>query len=244
MDTVPLPDCRPFLEFYGPRLLDEGLVTPLAAFSRAHPGPLGRWALSLHDALVSGNSFQDALAGASPVLPPEITDLLRIGFENANLDRVVFDMAAAAAEADSAGDLARRLNAIRKTHAEASGPGDPICRGCLENEFRKILLRAELEEAREVILTQEDERFFHQTHVGPKPVHVREPGHSRTWRTLLRALDAAADGGDAMAAPGGPCRIERLGPGRFLVQAKRKVILDFPGARGRPAGGATPQTNR
>jgi hypothetical protein len=108
------------------------------------------------------------------------------------LDLVLANMLKVYEAADEEEEAARQMGRVLEQW-QSRPAGSLICTGCLQRELGKILRRAELEEAAEVILEQEEERFFHQWYVASKPVHVIEPSHSMAYKSILKALSDAAE---------------------------------------------------
>ena len=124
--------------------------------------------------------------------PRNVQDLLVLGTERGVLDWILADVLKAYEAADDEESLARQMCQVFDQW-QGRPASSIICTGCMERELDKILRRAKVEQAREVILEQEEERFFHQWYVEAKPVHVIEPSHSLTYRTILKTLSDAAE---------------------------------------------------
>ena len=186
-------DSLPVVGMLLPAVLRKpGLTESLRLFARKHACPAAQVAQSMFAALTRGESFQQAIRGAGPSLPVRIQDLLILGYERSALDLVLADMLKVYKAADEEEGVARRMGRMLEQWRRRPA-GSLICAGCLEREIGKILRRAELEEAAEVILEQEEERFFHQWYVAFKPVHVIEPSHSLTYKSILKALHDAVE---------------------------------------------------
>jgi len=196
-----------------PAVLNKpGLTEWLRVFARDGTGPARDVACSLYESLTRGRAFQDAIAEARPALPPAVRELLSLGCQRSELDRVLSDMLKAYEAAQGEGEAGRSLDLLLERWRRCPS-GSSICDGCLERTLDKILRRADLEEAHEVILEQEGESFFHQWYIEAKPVHVIEPSHSMAYQSVLRALSDAADRHQPLEPWGIP--VASSAPGEF-----------------------------
>jgi hypothetical protein len=176
-----------------PAVLEKpGLTEFLRVFARNGTGFAREAASSIYESLTRGKAFEEAIAEVRPALPPPVRELLILGCQRGELDRVLADMLAAYRTAEGEAATGLRMNALLEQWRRCSA-GTQICGWCLDRALDKIMRRAALEEAHEVILEQEGERFFHQWYVEAKPVHVIEPSHSMTYKTILHALSDAAE---------------------------------------------------
>lgn len=176
-----------------PAALNEpGLTESLRVLAQNGTGFTRDVASSVYESLTRGMAFQEAIAEARPELPLPVRELLILGCERGALDRVLSDMLKAYQAVEGEAEAGLRMNVVLEQWQRCPA-GSQICDWCLERAIDKILRRAALEDAREVILEQEGERFFHQWYIEAKPVHVIEPSHSLTYKSILQALSDAAE---------------------------------------------------
>jgi hypothetical protein len=220
-----LRDAQAIVEMLLAAVLSEaGLTDSLGRFRREEDGAAGRFAQSLFEGLTHGESFEGAIRQARPSLPGVLQELLILGCEHGNLDYILGEIVEGWRAVSPGQDWAARLDELllrwRSRTANLT-----ICTGCLEREIGRIPQRAKVEGAREVILEQEGEAFFHQWYVAAKPVHVIEPSHSMTYRTILQAL-SDADGASEGLKPW-EVRVRSVSPRRFRLVGEGVALEMF-----------------
>ncbi len=216
MNDLLLKDCGPFFEYFHSGILKSGLLDAMAGFQTDSPS-MAVAIHSWHHAFSHGKSFPDALRAMSGRFPRCVEELLILAAERSVLDAAVSDILrlypSTQSEREMIESVARLLDRYR-----SSSPSGIICDGCFERDFLKILRRAEVEEANEVILAQEGELFFHQIYLGVKPVHITEPCHSMVFTTVKGKLRSACENGNLLlTTSSGAIGVARVVEGRYRV---------------------------
>lgn len=221
-------DCRPLVDCLLAGISETGLMKLLDDFAGANPGPLGETVRSWHDNMVAGQSLQEALRRAKPGLALPVEELLALSLEQGVLDRALADLDAIlrvnGGEEQRRQELSRLLNSFRDREA-----GGIVCDECLRRELEKVLRRARLEQAYEVILTQEGESFFHQKYLGVKAIHLIEPCHSRLYKSFLARLKQCAADRTALVLDSGEYAVSESRGGKFQLRRDGDQLwLTFP----------------
>lgn len=189
MNRLSINDCKSFFNHFHQGLLDTGLIKPLQSFQSENP-ELKSAICSWEKSLTEGLSFRGSLEAMSPRFPSCVEELLALASERSVLDRAVADLLTAYSQSTTEVNLLESITRLVNTYS-SSPTGGIICDGCFEKDFLKIMDRASLEQANEVILEQEGESFFHQKYIGIKLIHVIEPCHSMVFNSIQKKLSNA-----------------------------------------------------
>jgi len=189
MNNLSIAECESFFKHYYQGLLNEGLIKPLNSFQTENPklrSAIHSWKNSLSEGL----AFRESLKAMSPQFPSCVKELLTLAAERSVLDHAVADLLTAYSQSTREISLLESTTRLINTYS-SSATGGIICEGCFERDFLKIMSRASLEQADEVILEQEGESYFHQKYLGVKLIHVIEPCHSMLYNTIQMKLGDA-----------------------------------------------------
>jgi hypothetical protein len=163
----------------------------LNEFINTFSGMLREAVQSWYQNMVAGHAIQTALVMMQPKFSPAIEALLIHSIEQGKLDYALHDMLKLYHAATTEEELYRELSRLISFY-DFPVSNEVICEGCLKRELRKLLTRAQLEEAYEVILEQDGEYFFHQKYLGIKLVQYKEPCHSKVYHTLRKTFTEQA----------------------------------------------------
>ncbi|NOQ23311.1 MAG: hypothetical protein GQ565_11780 [Candidatus Aegiribacteria sp.] len=189
MTRLSIAECESFFKHYYQGLLNEGLIKPLQSFRTENP-KLKSAIHSWEKSVTEGLSFRESLKAMSPQFPSCVDELLTLAAERSVLDYAVADLLTAYSQSTGEINLLESTTRLVNTYS-SSATGGIICEGCFERDFLKIMSRATLEQADEVILEQEGESYFHQKYLGVKLIHVIEPCHSMLYNTIQMKLGDA-----------------------------------------------------
>lgn len=185
--SLSLRDYENFIEVYSDGIMNTGLLKPLANLSD-NSDISGVIAKSWYDLQLQGLSPQAALNSPSVTLPDSIKKLLITGFEKSVLDLVLKEIITSFKEVKTDLELINRFSSISKKFQSVNT--STICVGCERSEISKIISRATIEGADEVLL-QQDKDFLVQSFIGTKLVQVREAAIPAVYRTMLHAFESA-----------------------------------------------------
>jgi hypothetical protein len=224
MNHLTIPECKSFFKHYKRGLLDEGLIKSLHSFQSENP----KMKSAIHSwekALTEGLSFRESLAAMSPRFPSCIEELLTLAAEHGVLDHAVADLLTAYSQSIREIDLLESTTRLVNTYSSLP-IGGIICDGCFERDFLKILSRASLEQADEVILEQEDESYFHQKYLGIKLIHVIEPCHSMLYNTIrIKLGDASSTGILNLAGVNRSYSIEQTCSNQYDIKGSNQHLI-------------------
>ncbi|NQU66542.1 MAG: hypothetical protein HQ510_01235 [Candidatus Marinimicrobia bacterium] len=224
MKILSLEECEPIMEPLLKGVVSDGLLKPLHEFVQNNAGPIKSAINSLYTGLTEGKSFQDSIHGMSPKFHPSIETLLIIGIENSRLDHVLSDVDDIYKNNENT--LYDKMSLLVDKY-QNNPSTKMICEGCFEREFKKILRRAKLEKAYEVILIQEDEKFFHQKYLASKLIHIIEASHSKTYVTILSKLQQSVIEKRALPISGDPINVKEIESDRFVLLGDPNLVLTF-----------------
>jgi len=122
------------------------------------------------------------------------------------------------------GELADEMSRLL-TDYQAFPDDGLVCHECLLHELGKVLQRVQIEQAYEVIFTQEGEEFFHHLYLGVKPVRYSEPSHSKIYRTLQTILAGCTDQGEALDVNEQAWSITRVDEDRFVLNSPTITVM-------------------
>ena len=80
------------MEFFLPKILNEGFMRPLMEFSGQSRSKICLGVKSLSKGLLGGNSFQHSIRNMSPAFPLPVEELMVIAFEKSVIDKVLSDI--------------------------------------------------------------------------------------------------------------------------------------------------------
>ncbi len=217
-----------FLPFFYQGILNEGLIQPIQAFKTSDPC-LRESLDELSKYLIQGMTWVEALE-TLPIRFPEVLEkLLGSASDRGLLDHVLADICSCYQQHPDDDLALYEALSLLWSAFEALPQGRLICIGCVLRELQKILQRAQLEQAHQVYLSQDGDRYFHQKYVAAKLVHIQEAGHAMTYRTLYgQLLHAATDHEpwDIIDMRGVQQRytVNLLEPNHFLVHHQNQAL--------------------
>lgn len=227
MDRLSIKECELFVKNFLPQMLNVGLIQPLREFADRNRGDLSKAIKSWYKRMKEGKAIQDSIQEMYPRFPQSIEKLFLLGAEQSILDHVLADMIKIYDENDSEEALLTDMSLLVDRYQNEPS-SDFICQGCFERDFDRIIQRATVENASEVIFEQEGERFFHQKYIGVKIIHIIEPCHSKTYKTILHKLREYAESGLSFVVSNNNYNCERIDEKQFkLTGSKNPLILSF-----------------
>lgn len=186
--TLNLQECTELLKLYLKGIMTTGLLQPLAEISKKSSGRVGMAAKSWYDLQVQGSSPQKALSDLRPAFPIRISQLLTLGFEKSALDIAIQDILAVIRDSSDI-EINEKLDTLKSKFLKFNV--DVICSDCWNDELSKIITRARIEGAKEIILEQEGD-FFHQKYVAVKLVRISEAAIPEVRQSLKNILSVSA----------------------------------------------------
>jgi hypothetical protein len=185
MTTLALKECLEFAEFAVSKIESLGWLEILKEFSLSGNNNVGQAIGQWFNNLRNGQTYQESVANMQIRFPSSIESLLVLGIENSILDVVLRDMVSILKKNDGTAPASKALDLLLRQLSQ--NPKSPfICLGCLMRELERIVARATLEKAREIVFEQDGERYFIQRYLGPKVVTYIEPCHSKIYNTLVK----------------------------------------------------------
>jgi hypothetical protein len=223
MNYLSIKECKPFFEYFLPNMLNVGLMEPLREFADKNNNLLGDAIRSLYNTLRSGKSLQDSICEMTPKFPRCIEELMKLSFKQSNLDSVISEMLIVYEENDLEENLLKKMSLLvdRYQHSPNS---KFISQDCFERELNKVIRRAKIEGANEVIFEQEEELFLHQKFVSVKLVHIIEPSHSKTYRTLRKKMRQSAKDNAPIVISSGKLFVCEIGNNKFKLTGSDIVL--------------------
>jgi len=167
--------------------------------------------------------MQTSFLNASPKLPAPVTRILTSSILNGVLDHALGDTLQELQSPESSEEIFKNLNALAFQYESMSNT--IICNGCFERDLKKLLARAETEEAVEVLLEQEGESFLHQRFISGKLIHIIEPSHSLFYKTFLGRLKSACKNDGDLKLSAQIFQVSSEKPSSFDLTRNGKTIL-------------------
>ncbi len=224
MERLSVKECRGFLEFFRPKILKEGFMRPLMEFSGKGRSKICLAVKSLSRGLLGGNSFQHSIRNMLPGFPLPVEELMVIAFEKSVIDLVLSDMIEIYKLMITEDELLDEMSLLVDKYSRHSAGGE-LTESCIERELLKIWKRAELEDAYDVFLEQEGERFFHQKYIGVKMIHVIEPCHSMVYNSLLDYIRKVLKGDALIVLGEDRFFLTRNGRKKYVISGKNKELF-------------------
>jgi len=194
MECLSLRECQDVLAYIAQEIEHVGLMRLLQTSLQQTSGRVKEAISSWYHHLIAGHTFDSALPQMQPRFHPTLEAILHQAIRQGRLDLVVHDMMHRYHTISDDRQLEQAMHHLLSEY-QALPESGAICRKCLLRELTKILQRAEIEQAYEVILRQEGEAFLYQTYLGVKAVQYREPSHSKVYATVHNTLTACAKQG-------------------------------------------------
>ena len=174
-------------------------------------------------------TWVEALAALSIRFPEVLEKLLGSASDRGLLDHVLADICSCYQQHPDDDLALYEALSLLWSEFEVLPQGRLICLGCVLRAFQKILQRAQLEQAHQVYLSQDGDRYFHQKYVAAKLIHIQEASHAMTYRTLYDQLLHAAAGHepwDIMDMRGIQQRyiVKALEPYHFVVHYQNQAL--------------------
>ncbi|MCC6574862.1 MAG: hypothetical protein IT462_13870 [Planctomycetes bacterium] len=219
-------DSAPLLQRVYVGALTTGLLQPLISFANSIRNLAGIAARTWHDAMMGGKTPEEAMRKMEPGLPAKVEELLAIGMKNGTLDYVLADVldVYATVIADDARDEAFKALLTRYKSAK---PTTVACAGCVARELDKIWRRAATENATDVVIQQDGDRFMIQTYASVKAVRISEASGSYVFNALKATLGKAATTDKPLPLDDSEIAC-RGGNGQFALSAgNRRLAVTF-----------------
>lgn len=223
MNYLSIKECKPFFEHFLPKMLNVGLMEPLREFADKNNNLLGNAVRSLYEKFRSGKSFQDSICEMTPKFPRCIEELIKLSFKQSNLDSIISEMLIVYEKNDSEEDLLKKMSLLVDKY-QNNPDSKFICQNCFERELDKVIKRATIERANEVIFEQEEEFFLHQKYVSVKLVHIIEPSHSKTYRTLQKKLRQSVKDNSPLVISNSKFFVNEIGKNKFQLTGSDTVL--------------------
>lgn len=179
--------CAGFIAYASSKISKTGWLVILQEYSRKHDDATGRAVKSWHGNLRKGFAFQDSIMKMNARFPACLESLLIRGYESSTLDYVLHAIYKVFKSHTGSNEIYDALSLLHDEQA-IKPKSEYICQGCMMRDLGKIINRAKLEQAGEVVFEQEKDKFFIQRYLGPKAITYREPCHSKTYNTILKYL--------------------------------------------------------
>jgi len=223
MSELSYLECIPLIEELQKGVSTIGITRALIQFGKSDSNRVNQSAESIVKCLTEGMDLQTSFQSAFPRLPGPITRILKSSILNSVFDYALDDTLQELQSSRSTEEIFNNLSSLALKYEKQSTA--MICNGCFERDFRKLLARAETEDAVEVLLEQEGESFLHQKFLSAKLIHVIEPSHSLVYSTFLRKLDSACEDGGELKLSEQVFQIRRENPSSFQLALNGKDIL-------------------
>lgn len=223
MSELSYLECIPMIEALHKGVSTIGIIRALVQFGRSDSNPANQSAVSIVKCITEGMDLQTAFQSAFPQLPSPISRILKSSILNSVFDYALDDTLQELQSSKPTMDIFERLSSLALKYENKSI--SIICNGCFERDFRRLLARAETEDATEVLLEQEGESFLHQKFLSTKLIHVIEPSNSLVYKTFLRKLNSACEDGGDLKISEQEFQISRKNPSSFQLTVNGKAIL-------------------
>ena len=103
-----------------------------------------------------------------------------------------------------------------------------ICDECRQRELAKVLQRAWIEQAHEIIFEQKGENFLIQKYYSSRLVQYSEPCHSKVYRTFSHILRECSQQKRQLTLENGSWEVSGQEDSRFLLKHKTgQIVLTF-----------------
>lgn len=188
MKRLNIKECENFISFFLSKIEKEGLMHILHEYQGLNKNNVNVAISSLYQNLTEGLSFQDSIKEMKIKFPLCIEEILIKAIENSTLDSALNDMEKILKSNYSEYELFDCMSRLLDEYND-NLKTEIICDGCFLNEFEKVLKRAEIEKAYEIIFEQDGEKYFIQRYIGIKSVKYMEPCHSKTYKTFYVRLE-------------------------------------------------------
>lgn len=216
-------ECIPLIEALQKGVCTIGITRALIQFGKSDSNPVNQSAESIVKCLTEGMDLQTSFQSAFPKLPSLITRILKSSILNSVFDYALDDTLQELQSSQPTEEIFNSLSSLALKYESQSN--SIICNGCFERDFRKLVARAETEDAVEVLLEQEGESFLHQKFISTKLIHVIEPSNSLVYKTFLQKLNSACeDDGDLMISEQ-VFQVSRENPSSFQLTVNGEDIL-------------------
>ncbi len=227
MESLSLNECRGFLTHLENGIEKVGLMSLLHAYTQETTGRTTEAVLSWYQHMVAGCSIHGALSGMQPRFYPTLEAVLNLAIQQGRLDCALHDIIQAYHTRVDDAELADEMSRLLTDYQAFSDDG-LICHECLLQELGKVIQRVRIEQAYEVIFTQEGEEFFHHLYLGVKAVRYSEPSHSKVYTTFQKALAECADQEEPLGLSEQTWTVRRIDNDRFdLSTSAICVTLTF-----------------
>jgi hypothetical protein len=227
MESLSLNECQDFLAHLEHGIESVGLMSLLHTYTQETTDHTTEAVLSWYQHMVAGCSIHGALSRMQPRFHPTLEAILNLSIQQSRLDCVLHDIMQAYHSRAGSGELSDEMSRLLTDYQAFSDDG-LICRECLLRELGKVLQRVRIEQAYEVIFTQEGEEFFHHLYLGVKAVRYSEPSHSKVYTTFQKTLADCADQGEPLGLNEQTWTVRRTDDDRFeLSTSAICVTLTF-----------------
>ena len=225
MPTLEVNKCAGFIAYAHLKVKTTRWLGILKEYAQKHEDASGLAVGSWYENMKKGKPFQDSLVKMKVRFPACVESLLIQGYESSVLDYVLKDMNTAFKKHYRTKDIYDALSLL--VDEQATKPKSVyICQGCMIREIERILKRAKLERAHEIIFEQDDDKYFIQRYLGPKAVTYIEPCHSKTYKTMMIYLNAWSESHKLIKLAKRFYKIVKSGDKRYLL-SDNKISLSL-----------------
>lgn len=217
MSVLSLQAARPLIVHLAQQITEQGLPSLLRNYGRVGEARTAATARTWYEHLVAGESWLEAVRHARPRLADPLEDIIGVATAQSRLDHALHEVERCYHDCASPAALGARLRRLAEAY-RTRGDAGALCTGCVLRELSKLIERAHVEQAFEVIVVQDSELFLCQTFVGAKPVRYREPCHGTLHAALSDTLAEAANAG-SITLECGTYTVAREGPATFKLES-------------------------
>lgn len=224
MKRLNIKECENFISFFLSKIEKEGLMHILHEYQGLNKNNVCVAIGSLYQNLTESLSFQDSIKGMKIKFPLCIEEIFIKAIENSALDYALTDMEKIFKSNYSEYELFDCMSRLLDEYND-NLKTEIICEGCFLNEFEKVLKRAEIEKAYEIIFEQDDEKYFIQRYIGIKSVKYIEPCHSKTYKTFYVRLEELSKNGNCLSLLNKNFSVQKLKENKYCFSSENISII-------------------
>jgi hypothetical protein len=222
-EHLSLTDCADFIGFALSKVQTTGLLLILKEYGELHSEACGAAVGSWYQNIREGKSFRDAIVGMSPRFHLSIEHILIESMEKSCLDHALADMNDILKRTDSEEAIFEGMTRLVNKYTY-SMDSEFICDGCFMRCLERIMRRAEVENAYEIIFEQDGERYFIQKFLGPMAVKYIEPCHSKVYSTLLSKFKELSSDGKPFELLGVQYTVRKRRDNTFTMERADSIL--------------------
>lgn len=227
MKQLTITECRFFIKYFAEKISNVGLMQILKDFSANNPGSLGDAVQSWYNNMVDGQSIPDSIRKTNPKFARPVEELIAISAAKNILDYALTDMCSIYDREKNEDEIITQIGLLIDKYRNRTDSGI-ICDACFNRDFNKVIMRAGIEEAFEVIFEQEKEIFFHQKYIGVKTIHYIEPCNSKVYKSFLKKLNDCIACNESLLVDNNKFTVERDIPGKFKISNSAiNLLINF-----------------